>query len=230
MITKKKNQILNELFVNDFTNITELASKLKWPRTTLVYYINELLDEGLLVKEHGEVAKRTLSYENKTGIKATEKQKEKKAIAKEASQYIQDGDIIYIDSGSTTLFLLDYIKNKSIIIYTNNISLVERLSVTGFQPKVFMVPGEIYVKTSSVTGVLAISFLSKVFIDKAFLGLNSTLGDKYITTNPEEATLKEAIIKNAKKTYILFDKSKITKGRGNFVFARKDKNIVEVIR
>ena len=230
MKSQKKQKILNAINVDDFTNITELAKILHWPRTTLMYYINELLSEGLIIKEHGSISKKTFSYENKTLLKSNEKQKEKKQIAKIASKYINDGDIIYIDSGSTTLFLINYLKSKSVIIYTNNIALAQKLPTEGFKPKVFMVPGEIYMQTSSITGVLAINFLSKVFIDKAFMGVNLVKDNKYITTNQEEAVLKEAILKNAKQSFILFDKSKISNGEGKFIFGQKQKNIREIIK
>lgn len=230
MKSQKRNQILNAISIDEFTNITQLAKILKWPRTTLIYYVNELLDEGLIIKEHGSISKKSISYENKTSLKSNKKQSEKKWIAKEASKYIKNGDIIYIDSGSTTLFLIDYVKDKSIIIYTNNIAFAQRLPVEGFKPKVFLVPGEIYMKTSSITGVLAINFLSKVFIDKAFMGVNLVKNGYYITTNQEEAILKEAILKNAKKNFILFDKSKLSKGEGKFIFGKRSKKIMEIIK
>ena len=53
---------------------------------------------------------------------------EKKMIAEKCSEYINDGDCIYLDSGSTTYQIAKYIKNKkNLTVITNSIPVVNEL-------------------------------------------------------------------------------------------------------
>ncbi|MFF5397022.1 hypothetical protein ACFY5J_06420 [Peribacillus butanolivorans] len=54
--------------------------------------------------------------------------KEKEMIAQKCSEYINDGDCIYIDSGSTTYQIAKYIKQKKkLTVITSSIPVVNEL-------------------------------------------------------------------------------------------------------
>lgn len=48
-------------------------------------------------------------------------------IAKKAASLIQDNDVIFIDSGSTCFYMIDYIKAKEITVVTNGIMHIQKL-------------------------------------------------------------------------------------------------------
>lgn len=229
MAVRKREKILEELKYDEFTNITSLSEKLDIPRTTITFYLKKFIDDGLVIKDRGYVKKvRPVKYEEQTKSKFESNSKEKKEIAKRAATYIKDKDIIYIDSGSTTLNLIHYIWDKDIIVYTNNISLLEMVPSKDFKPEVYVIPGSLYKSTSAIVGSLSVHFLNNIFIDKAFVGVNKISGKELFTTNQEEAILKKTILKNATQSYILFEKEKKVNGVGKYKFGTLDSKVKEV--
>lgn len=60
---------------------------------------------------------------------------EKKQLCYGAIQMISDGDCIYVDSGSTVLFLLNYLNQKNnLTIVTHSIAFMVRYILEGYEP------------------------------------------------------------------------------------------------
>ena len=208
----KKTKILDSLSSHEFVNITNLSKNVNLPRTTLVYYINILVESKEVVKVRGNVKKidKFSKSESKTLEKMNTNKGIKKDICKRASEFVQDGDIIFIDSGSTTAFLLKYLSDKKITIYTNNILFMDSIPSEGYDPTVYSIPGKVYKKTSSITGSLSIEFIGDIYFDKSFIGVNVITENNLYTTNQTESILKRTVIKNTKESYVLYNKNKIS--------------------
>lgn len=211
MNLKRANEIINLISDREYHNITELAKSLKMPRTTAVRIIAALKEDRKIEVSWGNVKLLDLVEEVKTQDKYSVNFSAKELIAKKAANFIKDGDIIYIDSGSTTAHLVNYIKDKDIVIYTNNLFLFSNISIENFKPIVNVVPGRLYHKTSTIVGTLAIDFLQDIKIDKAFIGVNGVIKKELWTTNQEEAILKSRMLKHASTSYVLFEKHKLNK-------------------
>ena len=78
----------------------------------------------MLERTHGGATlRRNLNIEPDYLQKASEFSKEKQAIGKLAASLLEDGDTVYINSGSTTLEVIKSIieRNMKVTIVTNNI-------------------------------------------------------------------------------------------------------------
>ena len=73
--------------------------------------------------------------------------KEKEAIAKTAAQLVGDGEVIYIDAGTTCLKMIPYLKNKKITVVTTNAMVVPSILET--EINVIMIGGDVLKSTAS---------------------------------------------------------------------------------
>ena len=154
----------------------------------------------------GAVLKKVARKEIEIKEKNTNKDSKKK-IAQVAAQFIADGDYIYLDAGTTTYEIIDYIKGKDIKVVTNGIIHLERLIANDIET--YLIGGRIKKSTLAIVGVKALRDLSEFRFDKAFIGMNGIDDGFYSTPDMEEGAVKRAIMENAKQTYVLSDSSKL---------------------
>lgn len=131
----------------------------------------------------------------------------KKEIARLASRFIEDGDSIYLDAGTTTNELIEYIKDKKIRVVTNGLMHIEKL--LRYSIETCLLGGRIKRKTKAIIGTRAVEDLEDFSFNKAFIGVNGINEfDGYTTHDLEEALLKRKAMKKAKKAYVLADSTK----------------------
>ena len=126
----------------------------------------------------------------------------KRAICVKAAQMVRDGDIIFIDSGTTTMHLMDTLKGKNITVITNNIEIM--LQALAYENiRLIVVPGEVHRKTYSITGEESAAFLSTMNINIAFMAATGASVTGVTNSSPLEYAIKKAAVKQAEKTVLL---------------------------
>lgn len=146
---------------------------------------------------------------------------QKEKIANIAVNYIQDGDIIYLDSGSTCSALFKKIVDKRITIYTTNTDI---FGITGdISAEIITLGGQYNPINSSVSGPLTEINLKNIYFNKAFLGVNG-IDEKYGVTTPTlaEANKKSIVREHSDNTYLLCDSTKFHNLSNVKVFNLKD--------
>lgn len=223
----KINEIYSYIEQNGIVSVTNLEDILKVPRTTLLRYLNELVNDGKIIKTFGEVQIRKSHKESLAFGRVNDNKKTKQTIALKAIEYIKDGDVIFLDAGSTTFYLAKLLSNKDITIYTNNLLLTSLINEE-YKPIINFLPGKVNKKTLAIASIQTLSALDELSFDKSFIGFNSLIDDELSTTNIEEATVKKNVIKRTKpiNAYVLGRKSKSVE-RAKFKFASK--NEVKII-
>lgn len=132
---------------------------------------------------------------------------EKELIAQKAACMVNDGDVVYIDAGSTPLMMVKYLIGKKITIVTTNTEIGTKLM--GSDIECILVGGKLDVRTASVYGGMTIQSLQQLFFDKAFLGASGFSMKAGINTPELEEVKKKQIVRhNSRKTYVLADSSK----------------------
>lgn len=222
MKSVKISEIYNYIKNKETVSVTALEAELKIPRTTLLRYLNELVNEGKIVKTFGEVQIRKSHKESFALGRVNDNQKSKQAIAAKVADQINDGDVIFLDAGSTTFYLAKLLAHKHITIYTNNL-LITTLLNEDYSPTVNFVPGEVNKKTLAIASAQTIGAINELTFDKSFVGFNSFVDKEFSTTNIEEATVKKAVIKRTKKSnaFVIGRKTK-TVEKAKYKFASKE--------
>ncbi|MDI4567714.1 MAG: DeoR/GlpR transcriptional regulator [Mycoplasma sp.] len=150
--------------------------------------------------------------------------KSKKIIAQKSVDLINDNDVIFLDAGSTTLKMIDYINENNLLIVTNNIDIAKILANKNID--YVLIGGKLRIQTNALIGDLALRNLSYFKFDKVFLGANAIDDDHIYTTNLSECLIKQEVIKNSENTYFLIDKSKFNSKSSHIIIDRKNINVI----
>lgn len=202
-------------------NITnqELMERLNVSEATIRRDLNALEKSGKLKRVHGGAVLNDSKEEDiisKKGIHS----KEKEEIAKKASKLVKDGDVIYLDAGTSTEALIKYLEGKeNIVVVTNGITHLEELNRYGIETH--LLGGEAKFTTGATVGIGAVHSLRTYNIDIAFMGANAVSKEGYSTPDTKEAIIKSEAVKRSERVYFLCDSSKF--GKRSFInFATLD--------
>ena len=206
--TERKQLILEELQEHHVVSLEKLVSLLETSESTVRRDLDELESENKLRRIHGGAElPHSLQQEESIQEKSVKNLQEKKLLAHKAVSLIKEKDVIFIDAGTTTAFLIKELSNKDITVVTNSIhhavQLVEK------QIPTVMVGGSVKMTTDASIGGVALNQINQLHFDRAFIGMNGVDENYYTTPDMEEGAIKRAIIDNAKQTYVLVDASKV---------------------
>ena len=190
---ERRLQIAELLEQNEVVSLDEFCKSLGGvSESTVRRDLKTMEKEGeiTLLRGGGACLKRG-SYEVPVLSKKSKNVKQKEGIAKVAASLVNDGDSIYIDSGSTALDMVKYLKDKNITV------------------KCIIAGGEINITTASIRGITTNNFLKSYYFDKAFVGISGFSKEAgFNTPDLLEAEKKRIVCKNSGKAYIVADSSK----------------------
>jgi len=201
--------------VNEYQSITtqELAELTDSSLSTIRRDVTALAAKGRLLKIHGGAMSVTASGINTDSLVAerrTLNAEAKQRIAAYAAGLIRPGDLVYIDAGTTTEFLIDFITEKDAVYVTNAVSHAARLVAKGMQ--VHVVGGMLKPVTEAVIGSEAVVSLRRFNFSLGFFGANGVSAEAGITTpDINEAVVKQQAVESCNRCYVLADSSKLGK-------------------
>src|SRR6266478_8290204 len=206
----RRQQMLSLLEETGALDVGELADRFGVSLVTIRKGLDELGAEGLLERTFGGAVFSHRSRFNRSFLqRALEHRQEKLAIAAAALEYIKDGDTIILDAGTTTLALAQLLKEqvKSAFVITCSVPSALELASAGYD--ILLLGGMVRNKSLALLGRETLAVLDRYRADKAFLGSSGfTAENGHATPNPDDAQIKEAIMRVSDETYVLVDSSK----------------------
>lgn len=214
MRVQRIDQIEAYIIENKTATLEELCEKFDISKNTIRRDINELVSRGNIEKVYGGVT----VAEKKAGEYASlisyserniKNHEIKDRIARLAASYIGSGDSVFIDTGTTTINIIDYIADKeNVTIITNSIEVAHKaLSYPAL--RLIVLPGVLNHKTASLVGSSCIESLRKFNIKKAFMACTCiSLTNGVSNATHEEYEVKKAALLNSGEHYLLADHSK----------------------
>lgn len=208
---QRREKILELIREDGHAKVFDLSRLFKVTEVTIRQDLERLEKEGVIKREHGgavlvnmDAGVKSISLQNQKNIPA------KATIAQKAVTYIENGDTIILDSGSTTTeiakLLVDF-QNITVITNALNIALI-----LGAHPNINLVVtgGEFKAPTLSLTGQKAADFFYNLNVDKLFLA-TAGITLKYGLTYPSisDICVKRAMIESANEVFLVADSSKI---------------------
>jgi DeoR family transcriptional regulator of aga operon len=198
-ILEKENRVL----------IADLCKIFNTTSVTIRKDLDMLKNEGLIKRTHGgAILYKPLFH----GLALNEKEKlnadEKERIAKEAVKLISEGDVIILDSGSTTTQLARNMKNlKGVTVITNAVNIA--LELANSELEVVLTGGVFQKNSSTLIGPVADDSLRKISADKLFHGVDGVDYEIGLTT-PDlvEANTSSVMMQRASENILLVDSSK----------------------
>ena len=136
---------------------------------------------------------------------------EKRRIAARATQFCAEGDIVFIDGGTTTLHLARSFASRSLRIVTNSLLVaheIDRLRSGPSGPEVFLTGGYLYPRSGLLVGPEATAGFAKYRAQTAFLSVGG-IGEEGITNNHHLVVeIEQIMIERADRVVLLADHSK----------------------
>ena len=209
-IEERQDKIVKYIEKVEKATIEEIMSLLKISRSTVRRDLMDLERKNLIIRTRGgALKKKYFKYEFSLNEKKDLNLDKKKKIAQITKRFINEGDIIYISGGTTTLELAKILFDiKDLIVFTNAINiLLELANNSGIEIK--LVGGDFRKKTFSMVGQEAINYLDRYNFDKAFVGVNGiSVSEGFTTPNGLEAIVDGEVIRRSKEVFILADETK----------------------
>ncbi|MDB5247147.1 MAG: alkaline phosphatase [Segetibacter sp.] len=214
MIPNQRREKILELIKEDGSaKVIDLARIFKVTEVTIRQDLEKLEKDGLVIKEHGGAFLKNIKDQVQAFSLGNQDHIDKKElIAKKCLEFIESGDTIILDSGSTTTEIAKKLKGfKELTVITNALNIALML---GAEPgiDVIVTGGEFKPPTLSLTGQKAADFFKGLNVQKLFLataGISLKSGLTYPSIS--DLVVKKAMIESADTTYLVADSSKIGK-------------------
>lgn len=213
MLTEQRQEEIVKL-VNERGSVAvqELVEFFQASESTIRRDITTLDKAGRLSKVFGgamakdeKISHKELSVSQKEDINT----EEKRLIAEYAASLVEADDYVYLDAGTTTGSMIDYITERNAVYVTNAVAHAKKLAYKGFQ--VILIGGELKGSTEAIAGTEAVNNVRKYHFSKGFFGTNG-IHPKTGFTTPDinEALLKQAAADNTQpgKRFVLAEHQK----------------------
>src|SRR5215469_12471377 len=218
-LTQAENSVLNEerrraildlLGHQGRVLVTELSRHFETSQVTIRKDLEILHAHGLVHRTHGgALPSREGALEDPT-LREKEKlhHQEKLRIADSAVEHVKEGQVLILDSGTTTTAIARALRSfQNLTVITNALNIAAELSGTAVE--VILTGGTLRENSFSLVGPIAEETLRCLCADLLFLGVDGF--DMYYglsTPNLLEAKVNRAMVEVAKRTVAVFDSTK----------------------
>ncbi len=202
-------------YVNNVSKVTinELSSMFGMSLVTIRADVKDLAKRGLLIRTHGGAlsVQQGINSEIPAGIRSILNVESKQLIAQAASELITNGDIVILDSGSTTLEIARRISARNVTVITNDLKIGALIADRG-DISLIMTGGVQMPLVYSLIGSDTIDFLKRIKVNKLFLGCDAIDFDWGISNRSvQEVAVKKTMMEAARDVIAVADHSKFEK-------------------
>ena len=211
MLTEERRRaILEELNRAGRVLVAELAARCKASQVTIRKDLDALYQKGLVHRTHGgALPAREGAFEDPS-LREKEKlyREEKLRIAATAVERVREGQVVILDSGTTTTAIARRLRDfRRLTVVTNAVNIAGELVGTGIE--VILTGGTMRSNSFSLVGPMAEQSLRNLSADILFLGVDGIdMRHGLSTPNLLEATVNRAMVEAAKRTVATCDSSK----------------------
>lgn len=200
-----------EAYIREHRSVSldTLCSVFDVSKNTVRRDINEIVARSDIRKIYGGVSiqynKIPPPFSERSGVNLAAKER----IGRRAADFVDDGDIIYVDSGTTTCHLVDYLQgHKNITILTHSLDVINR-AVPNAELNILSLSGTLNRKTFSFTGQSTIDMLSECNITKAFMSATGIAAQTGATQSTSiEFAIKKCVVARSERVFLMVENSK----------------------
>ena len=205
---RRHDEIMRRLGASGTVSVEELAMLFDVSRETIRRDLKVLAEKGRLDVVHGGAARRE-SVEPALDQRSRENAEGKAAIGRAAAGLVENGMVVLLDSGTTTLAIAQaLLDRRDLTICTNSPAIAQMLCrVAG--TRVHLLGGEIDPVDEAAFGLDTIEALSRFRIDIAFVGAGGLSQTGEVTDYTRVAAEQRArMIAVATCAYLVLDGGK----------------------
>ncbi|MBC8503539.1 MAG: DeoR/GlpR transcriptional regulator [Chloroflexi bacterium] len=207
---QRRERIQEYITTHKVARLADLSKMLNASEATIRRDLEKLEDTGFLERTHGgAVLSQRLSREPEYQHRLRDSPHEKGLIGQLAAALIEDGDVVFLNGGTTTTEIIRHIRpSADITVITNNLFAALEIDSIGFE---LILLGGIYQPVSlSVGGYFSVDNIRQVYADKTFIGVDG-ISLKYGCTFPTSAeaeVVRTMMGRTRGPVYIVADHSK----------------------
>lgn len=196
--------------------VSDLAEHFGVSIDTVRRDLDQLHREGALIRTHGgavstlEGGMRDKGIDVRLQVQVDEKEK----IARLAAEMVDDGAVIMLNAGTTTLAVARALRgHRDLTIATNNLRIPAEVSPSAFRD-LYVFGGAVRTITQATTGPVTFTMTAggrevDIRCDLALVAVGAVDASGYSTSNLGDATMMAEMIERADRTAILADSSKL---------------------
>ena len=189
--------------------MTELCNEFHVSINTIRADVASLTESGIAEKIYGGV-RSTMQQEVPLFTQRTKMHPDAKfAIARAASELVENGDTLFVDAGTTTMHLLTFIPpEKHVTIITANLHIIGQ-AYSRPNAEIIVLPGIINRRTNSLADISTLEFLGRYNFAKAFMAATGLSSDGKLNVKSYiDYEIKKLAIRQSEIHYLLCDSSK----------------------
>lgn len=205
IVDKRRSDVMKYIQENQNATVDELADRFNISAVTIRRDLQYWESVGAIERKYGGA---TLIEDYVNDNKTYDRYRYMKAIAKRASLYVEDNDVIFINTSMTSVMMIDYIKYKNVTIITNNAKAIN--SDPDSNVTIIFTGGEVRYPKHSMTGDIALKVLGTIIADKCFIGCSGLSTNGASTGLIKETSINKLMLERTKgKKFLLCDHTKV---------------------
>lgn len=202
----RQAQILEIIQSRGFLSVRDLASEIQVDGSTVRRHLLKLESLGLVSRAHGGVGP-VEPVETPSRIKQSMHAKEKRAIGRAMAERVSDGQVILLDSGTTTLEVAKSLKNSVLTVVTNDLQIGMEVAKKSRINLVF-IGGEILPDLHTAWGPTAVKQIEQLRVEIAIFGADAVTKAGIFNNTSFEIESKRAMMEIASQAFFVADSSK----------------------
>ncbi len=204
----RRDEISKRLIEEGEVKADELVKLFNVSDETIRKDLNYLDKMGVLRKVRGGAKTSSDYFQPPLRLRSQKNTEAKKLIARKAIDFIDEGQLVYLDPGSTSVQIAKFLRiKKNITVITNSLAVASIIADS--DNEVIMIGGNIQKQNMASIGYYAGDIIDSVRIDIAFMGTDGFLGFEGPTTfSLDEAQVRRHVLKHSVKKILISDSSK----------------------
>ncbi len=205
----RHKSLIRMLTLEPDLTVSEISEKLAVSQATVRRDLKQLSEEGLIQRvRSGATIAKSLGVQPSWIERSKVANAQKRAIAKVASHYIHDGQVIALDVGTTALEIAKQIQLRSnISVFTASVPIAEVLATE--YPMIYLIGGMLRPREMAVVGPMARENVKRFHFDTFFLAAGAwSLDHGFMDFSIEDVEIKQAFMSSSEKIIAVTDSSK----------------------
>lgn len=209
----RRNKIIEMMKEDGTVSVKKLTGAFDLTEATIRSDLRVLQQQGYIQRYHGGATLLDGKQHTHAMLPVRQTQlSEKDAIGQLAASFIEPGDTIILDAGTTTTAVANHLSHlKRLSVITNAVNIALQL---GGEPgvKILLAGGTFKFPTLSTSGDKAASFFDNILAEKLFLA-TACISPRVGLSYPSETDIKmkTAMINSANTVFVVADSTKIDK-------------------
>ena len=211
MSMPRQARIIRLVRESGYQQVSSLAAIFDVDASTIRRDLDKLAGQGVIERNHGgasAIEVRDDRHDVAFRIKERRHRAVKAAIGAAMAERIGPGQVVLLDSGSTTLEVARHLRHHDgLSLITNDLRIGVEIA-SHPTAHVVVLGGELLPNVYTLWGDNAVKQLKKLKVDVAIFGADAVNSDGITNTNSYEVELKQTMHEVAKSSFLVADSSK----------------------